>query len=207
MMSDMPQDQASCPVEITLSLLGNKWKILILRELFSGTKRFGELSRGISGISQKMLTQQLRQMELDSLVTRRIFAEIPPRVEYSLTDVGRSLSPILDAMHKWGTQYQTLNRDRKVIRTSQSIAGKCQEDAASPKMQCSGLVILYADSLNHSNTRDDLGLQAKDRSPDKRRNAFQRQINIPLIYHAPCFLKSIANGFLKHAKLQTIICG
>jgi DNA-binding HxlR family transcriptional regulator len=104
----MSQEQAACPVEITLSLLGNKWKVLILRELFTGTKRFGELSRGVPGISQKMLTQQLRQMEADKLVQREVYAEVPPHVEYSLTEVGRSLSPILDAMHKWGTEYRML---------------------------------------------------------------------------------------------------
>lgn len=98
-----------CPVEITLALLGNKWKVLILRELFIGTKRFGELSRGVPGISQKMLTQQLRQMEEDNLILRKIYPEVPPRVEYSLTDIGKSLSPILDAMHKWGTRYRLVN--------------------------------------------------------------------------------------------------
>jgi DNA-binding HxlR family transcriptional regulator len=105
----MSLEQAACPVEITLSLLGNKWKVLILRELFTGTKRFGELTRGVNGISQKMLTQQLRQMETDGLVQRRVYAEVPPRVEYSLTEVGRSLNPILDSMHKWGAEYLMLN--------------------------------------------------------------------------------------------------
>jgi DNA-binding HxlR family transcriptional regulator len=105
----MSKEQIGCPVEITLTLLGNKWKVLILREIFTGTKRFGELSRGVPGISQKMLTQQLRQMEKDNLVHRKVYAEVPPRVEYSLTEIGRSLSPILDAMHKWGTKYRMLN--------------------------------------------------------------------------------------------------
>jgi DNA-binding HxlR family transcriptional regulator len=102
----MSPEKAGCPVEITLSLLGNKWKVLILRELFTGMKRFGELAKGVPGISQKMLTQQLRQMEEDSLINRKVYAEVPPRVEYSLTEVGQSLSPILDAMHKWGAEYQ-----------------------------------------------------------------------------------------------------
>jgi DNA-binding HxlR family transcriptional regulator len=102
----VPKEQVGCPVEITLSLLGNKWKVLILKELFSGTKRFGELARRIPGVSQKMLTQQLRLMEGDNLVQRKVFAEVPPRVEYSLTEIGRSLSPILDAMHQWGAGYQ-----------------------------------------------------------------------------------------------------
>jgi DNA-binding HxlR family transcriptional regulator len=104
----MSIEQAACPVEVTLSLLGNKWKVLILRELFTGTKRFGELSRGVPGISQKMLTQQLRQMEADHLVQRKVYAEVPPRVEYSLTEVGKSLRPILDAMHTWGDNYRRL---------------------------------------------------------------------------------------------------
>jgi DNA-binding HxlR family transcriptional regulator len=104
----MSKEPIGCPVEITLALLGNKWKVLILREIFIGTKRFGELSRGVPGISQKMLTQQLRQMEKDNLVQRKVYAEVPPRVEYSLTGIGRSLSPILDAMHKWGAEYRML---------------------------------------------------------------------------------------------------
>ncbi len=105
----MTREEATCPVEITLSLLGNKWKVLILRELFAGTRRFSELSRGIRGISQKMLTQQLRHMEADGLIQRKVYAEVPPRVEYSLTDAGRSLRPILDAMHTWGTKYQRMH--------------------------------------------------------------------------------------------------
>ncbi len=104
----MSGEKFGCPVEITLALLGNKWKVLILRELFKGVKRFGELCRGISGISQKMLTQQLRQMESDDLVERKIYAEVPPRVEYSLTETGRSLQPILDEMHRWGQNYRVM---------------------------------------------------------------------------------------------------
>ncbi len=95
----------NCPVEVTLQLIGNKWKVLILRELLDDTKRFGELSRGINGISQKMLTQQLRQMEKDSLVNRKVYAEVPPKVEYSLTREGRSLEPVLEAMSQWGKKY------------------------------------------------------------------------------------------------------
>lgn len=104
----MPGEKFGCPVEITLALLGNKWKVLILRELFKGTKRFGELFHGISRISQKMLTQQLRQMESDHLVERKVYAEVPPRVEYSITGTGTSLKPILDEMHRWGEQYRVM---------------------------------------------------------------------------------------------------
>ena len=101
-----PSTYPECPVEITLMLIGNKWKVLILRDLFSGTKRFNELKSSLNGISQKVLTTQLRAMEADGLVHREVFAEVPPRVEYSLTDVGRSLRPILDAMIDWGTAYK-----------------------------------------------------------------------------------------------------
>jgi len=95
-----------CPVETTLVILGDKWKILILRDLTDGTKRFGELKKSIGCISQKVLTQQLRSMEEDKLVHRKVYAEVPPKVEYSLTDTGRSLSPILDAMAIWGKKYK-----------------------------------------------------------------------------------------------------
>lgn len=95
-----------CPVEITLKLIGSKWKLLILRNLLnSSIQRFSELARGIDGISQKMLTQQLRQMEDDGLVLRTVYAEVPPRVEYSLTDKGKSLKLIIDVMHDWGLAY------------------------------------------------------------------------------------------------------
>jgi len=118
----MENEHVGCPVEITLALLGNKWKVLILRELFKGTRRFGELSRGVPNISQKMLTQQLRQMEEDSLVSRKIYPEVPPRVEYSLTDIGTSLRPILDSMHKWGAKYMMQNgktgAGKKLVRAA-----------------------------------------------------------------------------------------
>ena len=96
----------ACPVETTLTLIGNKWKVLILRDLLSGTKRFSELKRSLNGVSQKVLTTQLRAMEADGLMHREVFAEVPPRVEYSLTELGRSLKPILDAMVEWGTAYK-----------------------------------------------------------------------------------------------------
>lgn len=96
----------ACPVETTLTLIGNKWKVLILRDLLSGTKRFSELKRSLNGVSQKVLTTQLRAMEANGLVHREVFAEVPPRVEYSLTELGRSLKPILDAMVEWGTAYK-----------------------------------------------------------------------------------------------------
>lgn len=96
----------SCPVETTLMLIGNKWKVLIIRDLLTGTKRFGELKKSIGKVSQKVLTTQLRDMEEDGLISRKIYAEVPPRVEYSLTELGKSLQPILNAMLQWGTEYK-----------------------------------------------------------------------------------------------------
>lgn len=99
----------ACPVETTLMLIGDKWKVLILRDLMTGTKRFGELKKSIGSVSQKVLTAQLRDMEANRLVHRQVYAEVPPRVEYSLTELGRSLKPILDAMWTWGEGYKTQN--------------------------------------------------------------------------------------------------
>ena len=100
------QELPACPVETTLALIGDKWKVLILRDLLPGTKRFGELKRSIGSVSQKVLTAQLRDMESKGLVHREVYPEVPPRVEYSLTHLGRSLAPILDAMRNWGETYQ-----------------------------------------------------------------------------------------------------
>lgn len=96
----------ACPVETTLTLISDKWKVLILRDLMNGTMRFGELRKSIGQVSQKVLTAQLRQMEGSGLLTRTVYPEVPPRVEYTLTDLGRSLKPILDAMRVWGEEYQ-----------------------------------------------------------------------------------------------------
>lgn len=96
----------ACPVETTLTLIGDKWKVLILRDLMPGTKRFGELKKSIGNVSQKVLTAQLRAMEENGFVHRQVYAGVPPRVEYSLTDLGRSLKPILDSMWAWGEGYQ-----------------------------------------------------------------------------------------------------
>ena len=95
-----------CPVEITLSMMSDRWKVLILRDLLDGTKRFGELRKSIGKVSQKVLTANLRSMEDDGLVSRKVFAEVPPRVEYTLTETGMSLKPILDSMVVWGENYR-----------------------------------------------------------------------------------------------------
>ena len=100
----------ACPVETTLTLIGDKWKVLILRDLLPGTKRFGELKKSIGSVSQKVLTAQLRDMEAKGLVHREVYAEVPPRVEYSLTDLGKSLRPILEALQAWGEGYQAQAR-------------------------------------------------------------------------------------------------
>ena len=99
----------ACPVETTLMLIGDKWKVLILRDLMDGTKRFGELKKSIGTVSQKVLTAQLRDMEEKGLLTRKVYAEVPPRVEYTLTETGYSLKPVLDAMWVWGADYQAKN--------------------------------------------------------------------------------------------------
>ena len=99
----------ACPVETTLMLIGDKWKVLILRDLMDGTKRFGELKKSIGTVSQKVLTAQLRDMEEKGLLTRKVYAEVPPRVEYTLTETGYSLKPVLDAMGIWGLEYKAKN--------------------------------------------------------------------------------------------------
>ena len=106
----MKKDLANCPVETTLMLISDRWKVLIIRDLLDGTKRFGELKRSIGSISQKVLTANLRSMEESGLLTRKVFPEVPPRVEYTLTQTCYSLKPILDAMLKWGAEYQQKNR-------------------------------------------------------------------------------------------------
>lgn len=97
----------ACPVETTLSLIGSKWQVLIIRDLVANkTMRFKELQRSIGKISQKVLTSNLRTMEAQGLVHREVFAEVPPRVEYSLTELGESLKPVLDALQTWGEEYK-----------------------------------------------------------------------------------------------------
>ena len=105
----------ACPVETTLTLISDKWKVLILRDLMPGTKRFGELKKSIGTVTQKVLTAQLRQMEASGLLTRTVYAEVPPRVEYTLTDLGRSLRPVLDAMEAWGKAYKKMPADAGVF--------------------------------------------------------------------------------------------
>lgn len=104
------EDLPACPVEMTLTLISNKWKILILRDLMEGTKRFGELKKSVTNISQKVLTSNLREIENSGLLTRKVFPEVPPRVEYTLTEIGLSLKNVLNEMDRWGEDYK-----RKIV--------------------------------------------------------------------------------------------
>ena len=92
----------ACPVETTLKIIGDKWKVLILRDLFTGTKRYNELKRSLKDVSQKMLTQQLRELENDGIIHREVYPVVPPKVEYSLTELGNTLKPVIDSMYDWG---------------------------------------------------------------------------------------------------------
>lgn len=105
----------NCPIGATIKIIGGKWKILILFSLNEGTKRFNELRREMPGITQRMLTNQLRELEKDKIISRRIYAEVPPKVEYALTDIGKTLNPVLDALSKWGKCYV-----RKMVADAES---------------------------------------------------------------------------------------
>lgn len=108
-MNEIPE----CPVEMTLKLIGDKWKVLIIRDLLTGTKRFHELMKSVSGITQKVLTSHLRAMERDGLLTRKVYPQVPPKVEYTLTETGYSLEPILSSMVLWGTSYKKTHVENK----------------------------------------------------------------------------------------------
>lgn len=104
----LAKDLPACPVETSLIMLNSKWKFIILRELLTGTKRFGELKKAAGKITQKVLTSNLREMEENGIVERKVFPEVPPRVEYTLSDIGYSMAVILDAMAEWGSAYKKL---------------------------------------------------------------------------------------------------
>lgn len=104
-----------CPIEITLNLLSSKWKTLIIRELLTGTKRFSEMKRVMPGVTQKMLTQSLRGLEEDGLIERKVYPVVPPKVEYTLTELGLSLSPVIDEMRRFGTEYYKLDPSRHQV--------------------------------------------------------------------------------------------
>ena len=100
------EEMPECPVATTVALIGSKWKLLIMRNLLARPWRFNELKRDLAGISQKVLTDSLRSMEADGIITRTVYPEVPPRVKYALSDVGESMRPILPAMQEWGTNYK-----------------------------------------------------------------------------------------------------
>ncbi|MCM1400371.1 MAG: helix-turn-helix transcriptional regulator [Clostridium sp.] len=106
-----------CPVATTVSLIGNKWKLLIIRNLLMRPWRFNELQKNLDGISQKVLTDNLRSMEQDGIITRTVYPEVPPHVEYALSDLGESMRPILDAMQTWGENYKAMLAEGKVSLT------------------------------------------------------------------------------------------
>lgn len=103
------EEMPACPVATTVALIGSKWKLLIMRNLLQRSWRFNELKRDLEGISQKVLTDSLRSMEADGIITRTVYPEVPPRVEYALSELGESMRPIMDAMEIWGTEYKKRN--------------------------------------------------------------------------------------------------
>lgn len=102
------RDLPECPVATTINMIGSKWKVLILRDLLQGPRRFGELERSLQGISKKVLTESLRSMEDDGILVRKVYPDIPPKVEYSLSELGTSLRPLIAVMEEWGTKYRRL---------------------------------------------------------------------------------------------------
>jgi DNA-binding HxlR family transcriptional regulator len=105
-----------CPVETTLRVIGGRWKVLVLHHLMDGTKRFAELHRALSGISHRTLTKQLRELEADGIISRKMYPQVPPKVEYSITPLGRKLAPVLYAMHDWGAEFDQLSAPARRAR-------------------------------------------------------------------------------------------
>jgi DNA-binding HxlR family transcriptional regulator len=111
----MAEKIVSCHVETTLAVVGGRWKVLVLQQLLTSVQRFNELRRALGSITHKTLTQQLRELEADGIIHRQVYAQIPPKVEYSLTPLGKTLKPVLMAMHTWAERHgSTLNRRKKV---------------------------------------------------------------------------------------------
>jgi DNA-binding HxlR family transcriptional regulator len=115
----MKGKEQKCPAETTLDIIGGRWKVLILWQLFQGEQRFSELFRALPGVTQKMLTQQLRELEKDGVVHRQVYAQVPPKVEYSLTPLGESLRPVVDAMCEWGLKHRG---DARTAETHQCLS-------------------------------------------------------------------------------------
>lgn len=109
----------TCAVETTLGIISGRWKVLIIRELLVGTQRFNQLHRSLPGITQKMLTQQLRELEEDGIILRQVYPQVPPKVEYSLTPLGESLDPVLQAMHEWGVKHPIAKKAHELIESEE----------------------------------------------------------------------------------------
>jgi DNA-binding HxlR family transcriptional regulator len=116
--SSINPEKETCPAQETLQLITGRWKVLILRELFAGMQRFNQLQRSLTGITQKVLTQQLRELEADGIIHREVYAEVPPRVEYSLTALGETLKPIIMEMHHWNIQHQPVENSKKSAKNN-----------------------------------------------------------------------------------------
>jgi DNA-binding HxlR family transcriptional regulator len=110
-------DPAHCTIEVALEVIGGMWKVIVVRELLTGTKRYSELFRGVKHATHKMLAQQLRQLEAEGIVARKVYPQVPPKVEYSLTPLGRALGPLLEVMGAWGTQLLTSRATQTAPRT------------------------------------------------------------------------------------------
>lgn len=109
MKAKTTNEKANCPAEMALKVIGGRWKILIIKELFDGVKGFNELRRSLKGVTQKMLTQQLREMEADGIINQEVYLQVPPKVEYSLTSLGKSLQSMINEMHEWGNKHLNIN--------------------------------------------------------------------------------------------------
>ena len=181
-------------METTLTLISDQWKMLILRDLIPGTKRFGELKKSIGNVSQKVLTAQLRQMEDSGLLTRTVYPEVPPRVEYTLTDLGRSLKPILDAMWTWGENYKQINYipDMVCCLLPEYSAGACKPCLFLRRVQFARAFLLWDIVMKGGSTA--AAWTAEDRkSAAMRRRICAGEPDTFKILFCKCVVK---NGFL-----------
>ena len=124
-------DPAHCPIEVALEVIGGMWKVIVVRELLTGTKRYSELHRGLKHATHKMLAQQLRQLERDGVVDRKVYPQVPPKVEYSLTPLGRELGPLLDSMSDWGRRVTDARATAPRARADRSAAPPARTSAGS----------------------------------------------------------------------------
>lgn len=125
----MAKKTVSCPVETAIKVMGGRWKVLVLHELFGGVKRFSELSQKLAGVSHRTLTQQLRELESDGIIRRKVYRQVPPKVEYSLTPIGETLKPVLDQLHAWSIQYDAMQKTRSSRqRTKKLRQAQLQEE-------------------------------------------------------------------------------